>query len=345
MNIDTIEKYLIYPFQTPNRIIQTREKHFNTLVFTIIALLASEIPLVGGIVAENYSEVTFTVTGTLMHYGTQPFVFASMVTPFLVDDAKASHSNMLGFFISVFLGVKWSLTAGNWIGGLQLCMVAWGLLQSEAYLEKRGSIQPSTALVFAHASQKILLSVFLQPVSFAWMLALIYTVAWIENLSISIPLTHIKYRHQSTGMNMSVMHNSTTALVVYYTLIETISTWYSPAKKLIANGIDNSLFLSIPCLYLSVYVINGQLATINAKNGKDLVQQWKKDKYTIKGWRDPQKMYKYVQNIIDRNVHWNTVFICLLWTLGFIYRPPVGITTLFILISTVKRHRPTWKLF
>ena len=51
------------------------------------------------------------------------------------------------------------------------------------------------------------------------------------------------------------------------------------------------------------------------------------------------------QKIIDRNVMWNTIFICALWTLGILYRPSIGITTLFILVGTIKRNRPTWQLF
>ena len=140
------------------------------------------------------------------------------------------------------------------------------------------------------------------------------------------------------------MYNSTTALIMYYTLMETISTWYPPATVLLPRTLSMAVMIAAPCLYLGVYTINNRLASLNKQTGSDLINNWKKQKYTLKGWRDPKKMSKYIQNIIDRNVHWNTVFICLLWTLGVLYRPSVGITTLFILISVVQKHRPSWQL-
>lgn len=343
--INIIESYMVYPFEKVRRKIPMREKHLYTFIFTVIALIASEIPLVGGIRTDYSSEVTFKVSGTLMQLGTQPFVFASMATPFIFEKEEKQNSNVLGLLLSFFMALQWAWNNSSWFGGLELCFIGWALLQAEVYLKDRGSISPTTALIFANASRKVLLSIFLQPISFIWMAILIVVVAWIETLNVSIPLTHMKYRHQSTGMELPVMYNSTTALIMYYTVIETIATWYPPSRFLMSNRIEKSVFLAAPMLYIGVYAINKQLSTLNKQNGKDLVQKWKEQKYTIKGWRDPKKMYKYVQNIIDRNIYWNTIFICALWTLSVIYPPSVGITTLFILIGTVKRHRPSWKLF
>ena len=51
-------------------------------------------------------------------------------------------------------------------------------------------------------------------------------VAWIENINITIPLTHMRYRTQTMSMELPVMYNSTTALIMYYTFIEVIgSIW------------------------------------------------------------------------------------------------------------------------
>jgi preprotein translocase subunit SecY len=346
--MDSLEPYVIYPFAAINRKIPQREKYLNTVIFTVIALMASEIPLFGGIATDSTSEVTFKVSGTLMQLGTQPFVFASMAAPFLFDknkDKDSQHSSdILGLVLSVFMAFQWAYRESSWIGGLQLCAVAWALVQAEVYLKDRGAISPSTALIFANASRQLLLSIFVSPVSFVWTLILFVAVACIESLNVSVPLTHQKYRHQSTGMELPVMYNSTTALIMYYTLMETISTWYPPATVLLPRTLSMAVMIAAPCLYLGVYTINNRLASLNKQTGSDLINNWKKQKYTLKGWRDPKKMSKYIQNIIDRNVHWNTVFICLLWTLGVLYRPSVGITTLFILISVVQKHRPSWQL-
>jgi len=346
LDLEYIADVVSYPFPKVTQKIPERRKYFNTAIFVVLALIASEIPIFGGIRQVNsYSEVTFKVSGTLMQLGTQPFVFASMAAPFLFDKAEKHSSDILGLILSVFMAAQWAYQNSSWLGGLQLCGAAWVLLQAEIYLRDRGAISPSTALIFANASRSLLLSIFVSPLAFIWTLILIVVVAWIETLNVSVPLTHTKYRHQSTGMELSVMYNSTTALIMYYTLMETVGTWYTPAAVLLPRILTMHLLIAAPCLYLGVYLINNRLAGINEQTGRDLVEKWKKQKYTIKGWRDPKRMYRYIQNIIDRNVHWNTVFICVLWTLGVLFRPAVGITTLFILIGTIKRHPPSWKLY
>lgn len=343
--LDYIESYLIYPFEKIRRKIPQREKYLYTTLFTIIALSAAEIPLIGAIKKESISEVTFKVSGTLMQLGTQPFVFASMVTPLLLDKDNENGTNIIGFLISIFMALHWGIVESNWVATIQLCVVAYLLLQSEVYLKERGAISPSTALIFANASKRILLSLFIAPLSFIWALVLMAAVAWIENINITVPLTHMRYRMQTTGMELPVMYNSTTALIMYYTFIEVLGSIWEPAKILLARNLSWGTLFAAPMLYIGVYLINDNLASFNNQTGKDLIQRWKKQKFTLKGWRDPKKMYKYVQNIIDRNVMWNTVFICALWTLGVLYRPSVGITTLFILVGTIKRNRPTWQLF
>jgi len=343
--LNYIESYLIYPFEKIRRKIPTREKYLNTVIFTFLALSAAEIPLVGTMKKENLSEVTFKVSGTLMQLGTQPFVFASMVAPLLLDQDNEQGTNIIGFIISIFMALQWGIAEYNWVATVQLCFVAYLLLQSEVYLKERGAISPSTALIFANASKRIILSLFVDPLSFIWAIVLMISVAWIENINITVPLTHTRSRMQTISMELPVMYNSTTALIMYYTFIEILSSIWTPAQILLSRNISRDTFITAPILYICVYFINSKLASFNNQTGKDMIQRWKKQKLTLKGWRDPKKMYKYVQNIIDRNVKWNTIFICGLWTLGILYRPSVGITTLFILVGTIKRNRPTWQLF
>ena len=331
-----IESYVCYPFEKIRSNIPQRQKYMNTLIFTVLALIASEIPLFGAPHTERtMSEVTFQVSGTLMQVGTQPFVFASIIASFI----QVETSDIVGFVLSVLMGCHWGYVNSSWIGGFQLCAVSWTLLQAEIYLKARGAISPSTALIFATASRRFLLSIFVEPVSFLWTMVLIVSIAWIDRLNVSVPLTHQKYRHQSTGMDLPVMYNSTSALIMYYTLLETVVAWYPPAIVLLPRTlVPSAVLIAAPCLYMGVYILNARLATIRQQSGKDLVEKWRKQQYTIKGWRDPKKMSNYVQTIIDRNVHWNTVFLCVLWTMGVLYRPSVGITTLFILIGTVQQH-------
>lgn len=339
--LDNLEKWLVYPFEKVSRKIPDREKHFNILVFTLFSLLASCIPLWGSHVRDSGSEISFKIFGSLMQLGTQPFVFSSMVSPFLFKEPKKSTTNIVGFLLSILMSFHWILTKGSFIGGIELMLMSLFLLNAEFYLEERSLISATTSLIIANASSKILMSIYFRPIAFIWMWVLVLLVSWIDSLSVSVPLTHMKHRHQSTGVELPVMYNSTSALIMYYTVFETFAHWYKPFGIFLPSELDYSFLFGAFFVWVGIYVINKKLTDINKTNGRDLVSKWKKQKYTLKGWRDPKKMSKYVQNIVDRNVQWNTVFTCVLWTLSKLFPAPVGVTTLFILISTVKRHRKT----
>ncbi len=336
--IDSISDYVIYPFEKVRRKIPERQKHFNTTIFVALALMLAEIPLVGGIRVDEQTQATFRVSGTLMQLGTQPFVFASMLTPVLFKKDEKNADNVLGLLLSVVMAGQWAYHNSSWFGGIELCAVAWALLQAETYLSTRGSVSPSTALIFANGSRRILTTIYGQPFSFVWTIVLFVFVAWIETLVVTIPLTHIRYRLQTTSMPIPLMYNSTSALVMYYTLVETIANVYAPANVLFAKTWSDML-IAAPCFYVGVWFINKRLPSFNQRTAKDLVTGWKKEKYTLKGWRDPSRMYKFVQNIMDRNILWNTIFLCLLWTCTVLYPPTVSVTTLFIMASTIMRQK------
>lgn len=336
--IDSISDYVLYPFEKVRRQIPERQKHFNTAIFVAIALMLAEIPLVGGIRVDEQTQATFRVSGTLMQLGTQPFVFASMLTPVLFKKDEKNADNVLGLLFSVVMAGQWAYNNDSWFGGIELCAVGWALLQAETYLSTRGSVSPSTALIFANGSRRILSSVYGHPLSFAWTAVLFVVVAWIETLVVTLPLTHIRYRSQTTSMPIPVMYNSTTALVMYYTLVETLANIYPPANVLIAKS-PADMLIAAPCFYLGTWFINKRLPSFNNRTAKDLVTGWKEQKYALKGWRDPSRMYKFVQNIMDRNIRWNTIFLCLLWTCTLLYPPTVSVTTLFIMASTIMRQK------
>lgn len=337
--LDRVETWVVYPFEKARLHIPDREKHLNVIVFTVLALISSRIPLWRGIVADSDSEISFKVFGTLMQLGTQPFVFASMVGPFLFKEPRKLSLTILGFLLSCFMSIHWGWMNGSIIGCVELMAMSFILLNAEVYLEDRSLISPTTSLLFANGCSKILLSAYFRPISFLWTWVLALIVTWIEHLSVTVSVNHTRHRHQGIGIELPVMYNSTTALVIYYTIFETFAHWYSPFKLFLASG--GSFLLGACCVCLGVYLINGRLASINNTSGADLISKWKKQKYTLKGWRDPKRMSRHVQNLIDRNVHWNTIFICVLWILGTLSPPSVGVTTLFIMINTVKRHRKT----
>ena len=355
--------YVIYPFEKVSRNISMREKHFNTAIFTILALMISEIPLIGGTRTNEMSEVTFSVTGTIMQLGTQPFVFASMAAPYIFDEpeditkgkkkkkkkkkklrdtSKDNYPLLLGLVLSWILSARWGYAIG-WLAGIQLAIVAIGLMHCMVYLRYRGSISPTTSLIFANASKNILMSSYYTPIRFLWTGILCGLVAWIESLHVNIQLQHTKLRKHKVSIPLAVMYNSTSALVMYYTAVECLGAWFWPIRLLILQQWSLYLFITIPILFGSLWVINKKLPGMNSQRASDLVKAWKEQQLVIGGWRDPKRIHKHVQAIVDKNVMWNTIFLYILWTLAFIFRPSVGITTLFILLSTVKKQSITLK--
>lgn len=348
--LDKIAELVVFDFGTPVRKIPMREKHFNTAMVVLLGLVMSHVPLLYGtepVQLEN-NLITFRVSGTLMQFGTQPFVFASMAYNLIYDRGEhaRARSRALGMVCSVLMCLRWTLwEEHHWFCGVQLMAVSVLLLQAMCYLDTRGSVHLSTALIFAQASERILAAAF--SLSILWAILLIGAVSWIETLVVTVPLTHLTRKSQTVSMPLPVMYNSTSSLVMYYTLVEMLAGVWTPLEILLQRDLTvNTLFAAV-ALFGGLYILNRQLPRVEEKTGRDLVRMWKKERYTMKGWRDEKKIGRHIQNIIDRNVFWNTLILFSLWLIGVLFRPPISVTTLFILTSTAKEYvtRPVASLW
>lgn len=344
---DKIADVVIYKFELPFRKIPTREKHFNTAIATMFGIVLASVPLIYGYVPVKTPDnlVTFRVDGTWMQLGTQPFVFASMVSGYIFD--KDEHlpvrSKALGFVFSIFLALKWSFwNEHNWFCAVQLIVVAAIILHAMVYLETRGSVHLSTALICAHASKNMLqalLAFTIQTeVAVLSALMLILMVVWVEELAVTIPLTHMRQKSQTMSMQLPIMYNSTTGLVMYYTIIEVLAGMYAPVAILQHNTLEWSTGIAAIALFTGLHYLNKLLPEMEEKTGFHLIKKWNKQQYTIKGWRSQQKMAQYIQRIVDRNVYWNTIILFGLWCTSVLFKPSISVTTLFILTSTAKQQ-------
>lgn len=344
---DKIADTVIHEFEPPLRKIPMREKHFNTAIATMIGLVFAAVPLIYGYVPVKTPDnlVTFRVDGTWMQLGTQPFVFASMVAGYIFDKDKhlAVRSKALGFVFSILLALKWSFwNQHHWFCAVQLMGVSYVILQAMVYLETRGSVHLSTALICAHASKNMLQSLLTftvqSEVAVLSAIVLILLVCWLEELMVTIPLTHMRRKSQTMSMQLPIMYNSTTALVMHYTLVEVLSGLYAPLAILQSNTIERSTLGAAVVLLSGLHYFNQNLPEMEEKTGRHLIKNWNKQQYTIKGWRSQQKMAQYIQRIVDRNVYWNTIILFGLWCVGVFFKPSISVTTLFILTSTAKQH-------
>lgn len=329
--LEAISDALIIPFDAPRRKLPTRERHFNTGVAVVGALLLAHVPLFMSTVREvGDGTVTYYVRGTLMHLGTQPFAVAHMAAMFLdADDRK--HTTALGLLTAVAMAAQWTFATGEyWICGAQLALVALGMAQVMSWLEHRGSASLSTALIFVHAAERMVGALFSWSALFAAIL--VGVVSWLDGLAVTVPLNHTRRRTQPLSQELPVMYNSTTALIMYSTLTEILGALYAPAHAL------RHPIYGAPVLFGAVWAINKQLPELHETSGRQLVRAWKKNQLAVKGWRDTGAMTAYVQRLIDRNVWWNTVILCSLWFAAAVFRPAITPTTIFILTATAKQH-------
>lgn len=342
--LDKLEQWLVGSVPKQKQLRQ-REKHFNTVMVSLCCLVLSSVPLYGGTVtsSEPTSTVTFRSVGTWMHLGTQPFVFASFVHSFVSEKRVKNQSHVLGFLLSLFQSVQWGMANRGLLGGLQLVLMSYVLMRMLVWLDTHGSIALSTVLIFATASHQLLLSV-LTPVVFVWNCLLLFLVVALESMSVAIPLNHSKTRHQ-VSMPIPLLYNSTTALVIYFTVVESLASLI-PSAVLLSNrtvGIHSPI--TLPLMFMTIWSLDRKLPQLQQTSAKTLVQQWKKQSYSLKGWRN-EGAIRFVQRIIDNNLKWSSCIVVSLWLCGSVLPPSFGITTLFVVVSTAKQFESErWSLW
>lgn len=319
----------------------TRVKNFNTVSISIVCIILANIPLFASQAQQHQttSTVSFSAHGTLMHLGTTPFVFASFVHSLWVEKPKPRQGHVLGFLLSLFQSLQWGLF-NNTMGALQLVVMSYILLRLISWSEVHGSLSLSTSLIFATASQQLLWTT---PLLFLWTSLFIVLVVWLEELAVTLPLTHTKTRHQ-VSMQLPLLYNSTTALVIYFTGMETLVTLVPSLSFLVSTTLAPHLVVTMPCMLACLLFLDQKLPQLQHTTGKSLVSKWSKQSYALKGWRN-EGAARFVQKIIDTNIQWNSLIVFVLWLLGTLIPPSFGITTLFIVVSTVKKWRPeNWLL-
>lgn len=329
--------YLLHEFDTPRQKVPMRQRHFRTAMVVLSALALSHIPLYKSVyeVTEEQSALTFFVRGTLMHIGTQPFALADMAVSLV--DKEDKNGRMYGLGLAMCMALHWVYTTSqHWICAVQLVTVAIAMANAMNYLDVYGSISLSTALIFCNASARII-TTFFTPSTLV-ILALVGIISWLHGLVVTVPLTHTRRRTQTISMELPVMYNSTTALILYTTLTETLATFTPKLAVLNQRSIEPSTLLTAACLFGAVYFINKQLPEVQQTRGRDMITAWTRDNYAIKGWHSKKRMSLYVQRLVERNVWWNTVIICALWAVALVCRPAVLPSTIFILTSTAKQY-------
>ena len=310
---------MIYDFGTSNRKIPMRERHFHTAAVVLCAMILSNIPCLSQ-VESTRGTMSYYAHGTLMHIGTRPFALSGLITSFNICDEK--HEPYIGLALSLVMILTQTL---DWVVILQLFAVSVAIVNAMRYLDTYGSISLTTALIFMQASEIFIRDFF--SYSTIIVLAMMGLIVWLDQVAVTVPMTHIRRRTQQVSMRLPLMYNSTSALITYATIAEMF--------------ISNKL-LYTTLLFPSVHYMNKHLPTIHKTTGRDLIHVWGAEKYAVRGWHSKQRMAKHVQTLIDRNIWWNTICTCAMWAIATMCKTSITPSTIFLLTSTAKQylHQP-----
>lgn len=318
--LEQIAERLLPVWDPPPRKIPIRVKNFYSCLFILIGFAASFVPLYGSTRLPGESGVvTFFRRGTMMHVGMQPYALADMFCPFLFRKNTVEKTRTVSFLLSLVWSAHWTwMNDQAWICFFQLVCMSYAIVYVLGFLDVWGSVSLSAGLIFFHSCDGIFFRF-----STLYVLPFGYLVAWLDRLKITIPLTRIGRKSGPASIELPVMYYGTSPLLMYTTMFEALPLprmWF-PLRALM--------------LYAGVYLI---ATRVNQARGIDLIRGWRKQKYTIKGWHSEQRMAKYVQSIIDRNVYWNVVFLCVLWTCSAVLNPSISPMTFFVLTSVANRY-------
>lgn len=304
---------MFYDFGTPRRKIPMRERHLYTALTTFLFTVLSHIPL-------QYSSITHTDTlsfmapGTLMDIGLRPFALTHiLVTLGKINDYEGRKwALLLTFFITYYQSYSWTHIT-------YFMIVAYIIAHGMNFLDVYGSISLCTILTCFDAAQYIVKHFFTKYTIL--FITLVTALSWLDQIHVTIPLTHIRRRTQNISMKIPLMYNSITALVMYSTVAE----WIAPHT-----------IWTVILLYPAVQYINKLLPTVQKRRGSHLVRAWAGEHYFIPGWRSKQRMATFVQRIIDRNIWHSTMYLCVLWLTGrLLFQQP---TKYLLLMTTAKRY-------
>lgn len=316
--------------------IPIRQKHFNSLLFTILFYCLSFVPLYELRSESKFnSVVSFSSAGTLMTIGTQPFIFGSMVSKYMDKENPYETGMAIGFLASLIQAT----TIGLKIDSILLTCMTIAMYQAQIYIHKKGSVDLSSALIFIRASSGLAISIYQAPSYCITTCITICICLFIDSFVVHIPIKSSVSRYGSS-IPLKMMYNGMTPLITWETSLE---GYYS---LLVSLGYEHIAFYLIPGYHIVSFILYSfGLITISLSwqyitksNGYTMIANWKKEKIHLKGYRSDQAAGKFVNDTINQLVKWNTIFLYGLWLCGMLFPHAIAPTTCLILISVVKEH-------
>lgn len=295
---------------------RSTDDYVVTVVLTAVFFIISRVPLWGGTSGLFESDMTFRRANTLMSIGTHPFVTSSMICGLWDKKMPNFRRLVCGFGLGVVQSIYYS---SGVLSAIQLIAMCWILMNAIDYSERHGAISLTTTLIVANASLRILRS---DVLSLAVTMACIVALCYIDDIHVSVALTHTKSRQMTSG-KLRLLYNGTTPLIIYYTLIEW-SPWSVP------------FILMVPCVYWLCKV----WPTVNETTGFHLIKQYGEDNLTLKGWRSTSAMGFHLDRQVKKLCLNNAIILIVMAAVSTFVQPSVSCGTLLILLQAIKQEQP-----
>ena len=158
-----------------------------------------------------------------------------------------------------------------------------------------------------------------------------------SSASFPIPISNQRTRHQPISANVKLMYNGTRSITIYFIIVDLL-IWF---------GADIGYWVENMALILFIFVFNQFWYIYTNKTGKHLLAAWKKQGYSIKGWRSGDMQTKYINRVIVNCIHVNSAVLIGLVAISQIAQPSIQLASICSMIqfledlkSTNQKYRP-----
>lgn len=309
------------------------DRMVTTILFTTVIFMGGFIPLYGGpgIVQTARGIAFYTVEGSWMSVGLQPFITVSMIQDLVWKDMPRRFSRLAGLAWCVANAMIYGYQNSSWAVFLQLAAISGACVHALQYNDHKGLLSLHSSTLFMNAATN-----FVYGIPNLWgtsvSIVLAFAMLWLDTLHVPFNLSAFRGR-SAYSQGLPLMIHGTTPLIIVYSAIETLMKVSRGYVDLRPND-----FVRATVFLLGVYGMATQYAGVSSNTGYHIVKQWEKQKVALKGWRSGKMMGRFVNRTVEDNARWNGIVLCALWVISTTLKPTVSGTTLLLMMGIVTRE-------
>ena len=317
--LETISDYVVIRFNKSTRLVPFRVRMFHSICITLFYYMLSHVPLYGETDGVDLRG-SFQRPSTWMSLGMSPYALPTILFPSM----EPHNQRVLAFMFSVVqIVLKYALSWPT----LQLILVSWCIMETLLWMESRSGVQLASSLIFLGASTESISQGF--ELGAVWTLVYLSVLCMCMNITVPVPVSHNKTKHRPIGANIPMMYNGTVAITSYFALSDVL-LWFGVTWPTWIDCIAQCAFM---------ITMNKVWHRITKRGGRSLISKWKKQGYSLKGWRSEEKQSKYVDRVIGQCVHASSIVFAWLTCVSWFAVPSVPLPFMCVMLKLLKDLR------